>query len=457
MNDLSKYMVPCRKGHLIGIGGVSMSPLAEVLLSLGLEITGSDIKESVKVQELRNSGIKIYIGHDSSNIEPDTEFVIRTAAAHDDNPEVVEARRRGIPVFERAEAWGVIMRDYENSVCIAGTHGKTTTTSMCTHILMAAQKDPTVMIGGTLPLLQSAGHRVGNGDIIVLESCEYYNSFLKFFPTVAVITNIEADHLDFFKDLDDIKKSFREFALHVPKENGYIVMNSDDENSVDALKDIDRRFMTYGMSEKSDVYPLNIKSVGASTTFDVMYHGKLFSTVTIHVPGIHNIYNALAATAASICVGIKPVAVKYGLAGFSGAGRRFEFKGKYNGADVYDDYAHHPGELKALLDSVEHLGYKRTIVVFQPHTYSRTLALFDDFVEQLARPDKVILAEIFAARETNVNGVYSSHIADKLDNAIFLPSFDLIEKTLRDEAKPGDLILTVGAGNVFEIGERLVK
>ena len=457
MNEFRNYMTPCRKGHLIGIGGVSMSPLAEVLHGMGLVITGSDISESDKVQHLRTLGIVIHIGHAAENLAPDTEFVIRTAAAHDDNPEIVEAHRRGIPVFERAQAWGAIMQDYDNALCIAGTHGKTTTTSMCTHILMAAEKDPTVMTGGTLPLLKSAGHRVGKGNTIILESCEYYNSFLQFYPTVAVITNIEADHLDFFKDIEDIKHSFREFASHVPQETGHVVVNLDDKNSMDAVSGLQRHIVTYGMTDKADVYPENIVSIGSQSTFDIMYRGNLFTNVTIHVPGRHNIYNALAATTAAICLGIKPNSVTYGLAGFNGAGRRFEFKGKYNGADVYDDYAHHPGELKALLNAVEPLGYKRTIVVFQPHTYSRTMALFDDFLTQLARPDMVFLAEIYAAREKNTNGVSSKLLADKLDNAVFYPTFGEIESALRATAEPGDIILTVGAGDVYRIGEDLLK
>jgi UDP-N-acetylmuramate--alanine ligase len=457
MNEFRNYMTPCRKGHLIGIGGVSMSPLAEVLSGMGLTITGSDISDSEKVQHLRSLGIEIHIGHAAANLAPDTEFVIRTAAAHDDNPEIIEAHRRGIPVFERAQAWGAIMQDYDNALCIAGTHGKTTTTSMCTHILMAAEKDPTVMIGGTLPLLKSAGHRVGKGNTIILESCEYYNSFLQFYPTVAVITNIEADHLDFFKDIEDIKKSFREFASHVPQETGHVVLNMDDKNSMDAMSGLDRHIVTYGMTDKADVYPENIVSIGSQSTFDIMYRGKPFANVTIHVPGRHNIYNALASTAAAICLGIKPNAVTYGLAGFNGAGRRFEFKGKYNGADVYDDYAHHPGELRALLDAVEPLGYKRTIVVFQPHTYTRTMSLFDDFVKQLSRPDIVYLAEIYAAREQNTMGVSSAMLAEKLDNATFFPTFAEIERTLRQVAQPGDIVLTVGAGDVYRIGEDLLK
>ena len=454
MPDFSEFLSRGKRGHLIGIGGVSMSPLAEVLCDAGLVISGSDIAESERTSHLREKGIKIFIGHDAENITSDIDFVVRTAAAHDDNPEIVRANELGIPVFERTQAWGAIMRGYKNALCIAGTHGKTTTTSMCTHILMAAEKDPTVMIGGTLPLLK-AGHRVGAGDTIVMESCEYYNSFLSFFPTVAVILNIEEDHLDFFSGIEEIKQSFREFASHVP-EDGYVVVNHDDENTMDAVRDLDRNIVTFGLTAKADVYAKNVIRIGSLTKFDIMYKGKLLDTVAIHVPGVHNLKNALAAAAASICLGIKPTAIKYGLAGFSGAGRRFEFKGKFNGADVYDDYAHHPGELKALLDAVESLGYKRTIVIFQPHTYTRTMALFYDFVRQLKRPDIVYLAEIFAAREKNLLGISSADLAEKIDGARFFKTFEEIENDLRKTAQPGDLILTVGAGNVYKIGEHLL-
>ncbi len=455
MKDFKQYMVPGRHGHLIGIGGVSMSPLAEVLRGMGLQISGSDINESENVIHLRSLGIEVVMGHHAETITPALDFIVRTAAVHDDNPEVAAARAQGIPVFERTEAWGAIMTDYKNALCISGTHGKTTTTSMSTHILMAAEMDPTVMIGGTLPLLHS-GHRVGAGDTIVMESCEYCNSFLNFYPTIAVILDIEADHLDFFKDLEDIKKSFREFASHVP-ENGTIIANMDDANTMDALRPLGRELMTFGMTDKADVWPRDVVSVGTQTDFDIMYRGALFTHVSIHVPGIHNVKNALAASAAAICLGCGPLAVRYGLGAFNGAGRRFEFKGKYNGADVYDDYAHHPGELKALLDTVETLGYKRTIVVFQPHTYSRTKALFDDFVAQLRRPDIAILAEIYAAREQNTIGISSKDISDRIENSMYFDSFDEILKTLRWTAAPGDIILTVGAGDIYKVGERLVS
>ena len=455
MAEFDNYLTPGRKGHLIGIGGVSMSSLAEVLDGMGICVTGSDMNESANVDALRAKGIEIHIGHDQKNIAGDIEFVVRTAAVHDDNPEIMAARARGIPVFERTQAWGAISKDYANALCICGTHGKTTTTSMCTHIMMAADKDPTVMIGGTLPLLK-AGHRVGHGNTIIMEACEYYNSFLSFHPTVAVVLNVEAVHLDFFKDLEDVKRSFHAFAARVPAD-GYVVANLDDPNTMEAVRDISGRLITFGLTRDADVTAENIEFLGANSHFDILYKGRRFTDVTLHVPGLHNVKNALAATAACISLGVRPNAVKYGLAGFNGAGRRFEFKGKYNGADVYDDYAHHPGELKVLLDAVEQLNYKRTVLVFQPHTYSRTAALFDDFVKQLKRPDVLFLAEIFAAREKNTIGISSADLAKQIDGAIFCQTFDVIEDALRAIAHPGDIVLTVGAGDVYKIGERLIQ
>ena len=455
MSDFQKYLVPGKKGLLIGIGGVSMSPLAEVLHDAGLTIVGSDMHEGINTQMLRKKGIDIHIGHCAENVTPDLDFVVRTAAVHDDNPEIVAAHRMDIPVFERTQAWGAIMHAYPNAICIAGTHGKTTTTSMCTHIMMAAERDPTVMIGGTLPLLR-AGHRVGAGDTIIFESCEYYNSFLALNPSIAVILNVEEDHLDFFKDLDDIKASFRSFAERVP-ETGCIIANYDDANTMDLLRGIDRTVFTFGLNSEADVYAANIVRKGARCEFDIICNGDLYTRATIHVPGEHNVRNALAAAAAAIQLGISATAVKYGLAGFQGAGRRLEFKGRFQGADLYDDYAHHPSELAAVLDAVESLDYERVIVVFQPHTYSRTKALFAQFVEQLRRPTITYLAEIFAAREQNTIGISSADLAKEIPNARFFPTFGEIENTLRDVARPGDIILTVGAGDVFRIGEHLLE
>ena len=455
MTEFDNFLSPGRRGHLIGIGGVSMSSLADVLWGMGIAISGSDMNRNKNVVGLTEKGIPVSIGHKAENITREIEFVVRTAAVHDDNPEIIRAHALGIPVFERTQAWGAISKDYSNALCISGTHGKTTTTSMCTHIMMAADKDPTVMIGGTLPLL-NAGHRVGHGNTIIMEACEYYNSFLSLHPTVAVILNVEADHLDFFKDLQDVQHSFREFALRTP-EDGYVVANLDDASTMATIRDIPRKIMTFGLSREADVYAENIEFLGANSHFDIMFKGKLFTDVTLHVPGLHNVKNALAATAAAICLGVRPNAVKYGLAGFNGAGRRFEFKGKYNGADVYDDYAHHPGELKALLDTVEGLNYKRCILVFQPHTYTRTAALFEDFVTQLKRPDVLLLAEIFAAREKNTIGISSAALAERVEGAEFFPTFPELEEELKRKAQPGDIILTVGAGDVYKIGENIVE
>ena len=455
MADFEQYLKPGKRGHLIGAGGVSMAPLAEVLAGMGLVIDGSDMAESEKTRYLRSLGIDIKIGHSAMNVAPDIQFVVRTAAVHDDNPEIVEARARGVPIFERAQAWGAIMRDYDNALCIAGTHGKTTTTSMCTHILMAAERDPTVMIGGTLPLLH-AGHRVGGGDTIILESCEYHDSFLYFRPTIAVILDIEADHLDYFSGLEDVKRSFREFASKVP-EHGRIVANIDDRNTMDALAPLGRELFTFGLTEKADVYARNIRRVGANSEFDIYCHGKLFTSVTLHIPGMHNVKNALAATAACICLGVRPNAVKYGLAGFNGAGRRFEFKGKYNGADIYDDYAHHPTELRATLNTAKEMGYKRLIAVHQPFTYSRTKMLFNDFVDVLKIPDITVITPIMGSREPNDPTITSAKLAAQIPGSVLVNSLQEAADWVKQNAQPGDLVITLGCGDIYKASKMMVE
>jgi UDP-N-acetylmuramate--alanine ligase len=439
------------RGHLVGIGGVSMSPLAEVLHNMGVPITGSDMNDSEAVRHLQSIGIDVRVGHQVENING-ASFIIRTAAARENNVEIAAARKAGIPVFERAEAWGYIMRQYKNAVCVSGTHGKTTTTSMVTHILMAADADPTVMIGGTLPKLKS-GYHVGKGDVIVLESCEYFNSFHSFSPTIAVVLNVDADHLDFFKDLEDVKASFRKFASLVP-EDGFIVCNGDDANTMDAMRPLDRELFTFGFGENARVRALNAVQNGDSE-FDVFYDGRFFCHIILHIPGQHNIMNALAATATAIALNIPADAIAEGLSDFHGAGRRFEYKGSINGAAVYDDYAHHPHELRALLDTVETLDYRRVILAFQPHTYTRTQALFGDFVAELRRADLVYLAEIYAARESNTIGISSKDLAEKIPGAVFCRTFKEIEDHIRFVSREGDIILTVGAGDIYKIGEKL--
>lgn len=446
--ELKKYLKPGKRVHLIGIGGVSMRPLGLVLQGIGLTVTGSDMNSSVSTDELITKGIQVYIGHRQENIQG-ADCIIRTAAAHNDNPEIAAARVAGIPVFERAQAWGVIMQAYKNAVCVAGTHGKTTTTSMVTHILMAADADPTVMIGGYLPLLR-AGHRVGQGDTIILESCEYCDSFLNFFPTLSVILNIEADHLDYFKDLADIQKSFRKFAQ---LSSGGILANGDDPHVREALEGLD--YVSFGLNSGNRVHGENIHPDWRH--LDVYCDGKFYTHLDLNVLGRHNALNAIGAAGAAWMLGIPGKAVTKGLATFSGAERRMQYKGSYRGADIYDDYAHHPDELAATIDAVATMHYDRVILAFQPHTYTRTRALFSDFVRQLKRVDKVVLAEIYAARERNTVGISSKDLADRIPGAVYCETLPEVTSYLGSIAREGDVILTVGAGDIYRAGEALLK
>ena len=413
--------------------------------------------DSDSVKHLRSKGIPVAIGHNAENLG-DCDFVIRTAAVHDGNPEIAGAIARGIPVYERAQAWGALMRRYKNALCVSGTHGKTTTTSMCTHIFMAAEQDPTVMIGGTLPLLHS-GYRVGHGDTIILESCEYCNSFLSFYPTVAVMLNVEADHLDFFKDLGDIQHSFRTFAELVPQETGYVVANYDNASAHVALNGLKRPLFWFSLhSTEADCHAERITWTDGLPSLrhcdprrGLRPRGAEGRRRTQYLqrPG-----RRLRRLSYWGC----PAALwRTGLAGFTGAGRRFEYKGEFRGAKVYDDYAHHPDELHALLTMARQLGYQRLIVAFQPHTYSRTAKLFDRFVEELKLADVAILAEIYAAREQNTMGISSADLARNIPGSVYCSTLDKVTAQLRELAQPGDLILTVGAGDIYRAGEKLLK
>lgn len=447
-NSLQNYLRPGNHVHLVGIGGVSMRPLGLVLKGMGLKVTGSDMNSSVSTDELISQGIPVAIGHSAQNIAGAC-CIIRTAAAHNDNPEIAAARAAGIPVFERAQAWGVIMLAYKNAICVSGTHGKTTTTSMLTHILMGAEKDPTVMIGGHLPLLH-AGHRVGHGDTILLESCEYCDSFLNFFPTLAIVLNIEADHLDYFKDLADIEHSFHEFAALSTKG---ILANGDDENTVEALQGL--QYVTFGLREGNRIRGVN--PTANWRELDVVCDGAFYCRLHLGVVGKHNAINALAAAGAAWMLGIPGEVVSRSLEDFHGADRRMQFKGTFNGADVYDDYAHHPGELAATIDAVRSTNPKRLVVAFQPHTYTRTHALFDDFVRELQKPDVVIVAEIYAARERNTVGISSQDLVDRIPGAIYCQTLPQVTEQLRRVAQPGDVIFTIGAGDIYHAGEALLK
>lgn len=446
---ISKYLVPGRHVHLVGIGGVSMRPLGLVLKGMGMVVTGSDMSASVSTQELENQGIPVAIGHHAENIAG-ADCIIRTAAAHNDNPEIAAARAAGIPVFERAQAWGEIMKSYKNAICISGTHGKTTTTSMMTHILMEANLDPTVMIGGYLPLLH-AGHRVGHGDTILLESCEYCDSFLNFFPTLAVILNVEADHLDYFKDLEDIQKSFHQFASLA---TFGVIANGDDPHTVSAMQGID--YVSFGLGEQNRIHAANMHPDWQH--FDVICDGEYYCHLDMGVLGKHNALNALAAAAAAWMMGIPGEAVSHGLESFHGAGRRMEFKGKFQGADVYDDYAHHPDELSATVSAVRSaMPGRRIVLAFQPHTYTRTKALFDDFVRELKKPDVVILSEIYAARERNTIGISSLDLAKQIPGAVYCETLPEVTDQLRKIVREGDVVITMGAGDIFRAGEALLE
>ena len=449
IQQLQRLLVPGTHVHLVGIGGVSMRPLGLVLKGMGLYVTGSDMNASVSTDELISKGIGVAIGHSARNIQG-ASCIIRTAAAHNDNPEIAEARYLGIPVFERAEAWGVIMLSYKNALCVAGTHGKTTTTSMLTHILMEAQLDPTVMIGGELPLLK-AGHRVGQGDTILLESCEYCDSFLNFFPSLAVILNVEADHLDYFKDLQDVQKSFRKFA---ELSSGPVLANGDDLHTAQALRGMD--YVSFGLGEKNRVRADNICSDWRH--FDVICDGSFYCHVDLEVLGRHNLLNALAAAGAAWLLGIDGEVTARGLQGFTGARRRMEFKGEYNGAKIYDDYAHHPDELAATVAAVRTMSQcRRMVVAFQPHTYTRTKALFDDFVRELSKPDVVLVAEIYAARERNTVGISSRDLVERIAGAEYCENLQAVTRRLKEIAQPGDIILTVGAGDIYRAGEAVFR
>ena len=446
--ELVPYLAPGRRVHLVGIGGVSMRSLGLVLKHFGVLVTGSDRDSTPYTDELEAQGIPVAIGHNASNIEG-AEVIIRTAAVHDDNVEIAAAMNRGIKVFERAQAWGVIMRAYKNAVCVSGTHGKTTTTSMVTHILMEAAWDPTVMVGSYLPILGS-GYRVGKGDTIVLESCEYCDSFLNFSPTLAVILNVEADHLDYFEDLAAIQRSFRKFA---DLATDRILANGDDPHTLQALEGMD--FVTFGLGEQNRIKAVNMCPDWQH--FDVVCDGQPYCHIDLGVMGKHNAMNALAAAGVAWLLGVPGDQTARGLASYHGARRRLEFKGRFNGADVYDDYGHHPDEMAATIEVVRTMGYERFILVFQPHTYTRTKALFDDFVEVLKLADHAVIPEIYAARETDTLGLSSTMIQARVPGSVYCRNLEETAAYLRQIACPGDMILTTGCGDVNRAAEMMLR
>ena len=450
---------PCHV-HFIGIGGISMSGLAEILMKEVFTVSGSDNKESSLTDHLTDKGAVIFYGQKASNIIDGINVVVYTAAIHEDNEEFMEAKRQGLPMLSRAELLGQLMTNYDTPIAVSGTHGKTTTTSMLSHIFLAGDMDPTISVGGILKAIHG-NIRVGSSGLFVTEACEYTNSFLHFFPKISVILNIDADHLDFFKDLDDIRHSFRLFAELLP-EDGTLVINGDIENLSYITDGLACRVVTFGREASLDYSASDIQyDEQGNASFDLIRHGIPSGHVTLSVGGEHNVYNALSAIAVADLLGVSAETIQEGLLSFHGTDRRFEYKGEFNGITVIDDYAHHPTEIEATLKSAAHYPHRELWCIFQPHTYTRTKALFDEFAQALSHTDHLILADIYAARETDTLGISSEQLAREAASygcdAIYLPSFDEIEKYVRDHCQSGDLLITMGAGDVVNIGEDLLK
>lgn len=431
--------------HFIGIGGSGMCPVAEILHQKGYNVTGSDNYVSDTLQRLIAQGLKVYTKHNAKNIE-NAELVVYSAAIKEDNEERLAALKNGIPCIERSVMLGLLCDKYKNAIAVAGTHGKTTTTAMITQILTMSKKDPSAIIGGKLPFI-NGNSRVGKSDTIVCEACEYVDSFLQLTPSIAVVTNIEEDHLDYFKNLDNIIKSFNKFAL---KATNAIFVNGDDKNSILAVKDAKSPVITFGMSKNNDYYAENIHERDmAFSSFSLMKNGQKLIDISLSVPGRYNVYNAIAAGAVTHYLDVTLSDIAKALHVFTGVHRRFEILGKPNGITIADDFAHHPTEIKSVLTAASKMGFNRVIAVFQPHTYSRTADFLDDFAEALSIADITVLSEILAVREINKYNIKSEDLAEKMSSCICLCTFEEIADCIKKIAKPGDLVLTMGGGNVY--------
>lgn len=448
-----------KKIHFIGIGGISMSGLAAVLLNSGYKVSGSDAKNSTIVEKLKTSGAEIYIGQKRENIK-DVDLVVYTAAISSDNPELLEAKEKNIALMDRAEFLGQIMKGHKYNVAVSGTHGKTTCTSMLSHITLAGNLDPTILIGGELDAIDG-NFRIGNSEYFLTEACEYKRSFLKFPPYVGIILNIDADHLDCYKDIDEIADTFLEFSQLIPMD-GYLVGYGDDFRVKDILSKAQCHTLSYGFDDTSDITAKNIVfNNNGCATFDVYRNNEKLFALTLNVPGKHNILNALASICVSLIFNVSNADIIEGLSKCKGAHKRFEYKGELNGVTVIDDYAHHPTEIKATLSTAKQISHNKTYCIFQPHTYTRTKALFNEFTECFNDVDELVLMDIYAAREKN-NGLVSS---DELGNAIRSKGIKCTNVHSHDDAldyvksklTSGDLLLTVGAGDVVIVGEKYLK
>ena len=445
--------------HFIGIGGISMSGLAESLLGRGFRVSGSDMKESPLTRHLEQKGVQVFYSQKAANILPETEIVVYTAAVHPDNPEFAEAVRRSLPMLTRAELLGQIMKNYDTPIAVSGTHGKTTTTSMLSHVLLEAEADPTISVGGILPAI-NGNIRVGSSETFVTEACEYTNSFLSFFPKISIILNMDADHLDFFKDIDDIRHSFRRFAELLP-EDGLLVINADTPEYRQITTGLPCRVITYSLKGGADYTASDITyDKYGRPSFHVLKNGCRAGSFCLRVPGEHNVSNALSVIAVADYLGIKTDTIVKGLLEFTGTERRFQLKGEVGGVTVIDDYAHHPTEIEATLRAAHSYPHKKIWCVFQPHTYTRTYALLDEFASALAHADHIVLSDIYAAREQNTIGITSEDLQKKIlplgVPCEYFQTFDEIENYLLTNCESGDLLITMGAGDIVTVGEHLL-
>lgn len=457
MNKLSlDNLKPNSTIHMIGIGGISMSGLADILMYFGYKVTGSDMTETHITKKLRTQGAEIAIGQRAENIK-NPDLVCFTAAIKQDNPELRAAKEKGIPLIERAALLGEIMKNYKFPLAVAGTHGKTTTTSMLSLILLEANTDPTVLVGGELPQI-NGNYRIGDNKYLVFEACEYVESFLNFHPFLSIITNIEEDHLDYFVNLSHIITSFEKFSrLNSPL--GTIIVCSDDKNAPLVVQNIETKVQKYAIYDKNaDFIAYDIENkAGGGCEYKIKHCGEYLMTVKLNVIGKHNVLNSLAAAAAAYSIGIAPEAIKNGLLNFHGTKRRFEKIGEFSGVDVMDDYAHHPTEIRSTLETARQLGKRRIWCIFQPHTYSRTKAFTDDFAKALSIADRVILADIYPAREKYDGSIHSCDLAAKIPGCTYINDFSAIERYIKANAEPGDLVITMGAGDIFKVGKAIIS
>ena len=456
IEDLKQY----KHIHLIGIGGVSMSGIAEILHSCGFIVTGSDTSQSEITDKLIKNHIPVKIGHDIDNLEK-SNLVVFSAAVKKDDPELVRARELNIPIVERGTFLGILTKAFKDTICISGTHGKTTTTSMISLCFLEANLDPSIQVGAYLKQI-NGNYRVGNSDYFIIEACEYVESYLKLYPKVEVILNIDNDHLDYFGTLENIIKSFGNYIKLIP-EDGLLVINWDDPNCRTLTKNTNAKVVTYGIkNENANFVARNIVfNNNGFPTFDVYHNNNFYKTISLSIPGAHNVMNALACIAVCNEYGIEKEDIKNALFKYTGAHRRFEFKGSFNNVSVYDDYGHHPTEITATANALKQKKYNKSWVIFQPHTYSRTKTLLNDFANALLNFDNIIVTDIYAARENNTYDISSKDLVDKIKqlghDAIYISDFNEIVKYIKEHAKPSDIVLTLGAGTVTNIGPMLVE